>query len=143
MTKRIAVVLLILIFFSKCAYAADFKYIEVFDPKQNKVIKVIQLNDEFQKLATGYLQGIYSIYGKLEPFPDNGYAVKIPLDPAVKVNKGILLNSLVNEIYVIIPEDGPLFMAVFENENKLMCFCFEGDKNLLMKKLDIKFTNPK
>lgn len=80
------------------------------------------------------------IYGKNDPVTQDGYAIKIPLDPAVKV-QGKWLNALINEVYIIIPENDPPFFMIFQNENKLSCFSFNGNIDTLSKVLDFNLPN--
>jgi hypothetical protein len=133
----IVVVLLIILFHSTVVHAEEFKYAEIFDPKQNKVVKVVQLNTEIHDMVARWIKNIEGIYGKNDPISDDGYAIKIPLDPTVKV-EGKWLNALVNEVYIIIPENDPPFFMIFEDENKLCCFPFNGNIDTLSKSLDFK-----
>jgi len=119
------------------ANAHDFKYIEIFDPKQNKVVKVVQSNPEIQNMITSWITNIQGIHGKIDPATDDGYALRIPLDPAVNVNCKYL-NATVSEVYIIIPEKDPPFYGIFLNENKLMFYQFNGDIDMLSKSLDFK-----
>ena len=63
--------------------------------------------------------------------------VKVPLDPAVKV-KGKFLNAEVSEVYILVPEKEPPCYLIFENENKLSSFPFNGDIEKLSNMLDFK-----
>lgn len=136
----ILVFLLIMLFNSTTIRAEEFKYAEIFDPKQNKVVKVVQLNAEIHNMVTSWLNDIDGIYGKFDPISDDGYAIRIPLDPAVRVqNKWV--NTLVNEIYIIIPEKNPPFFIIFEDENKLLCFPFNGDISRLSNCLNFNLNN--
>lgn len=116
-------------------HAEKFRYAEIFNPKQNKVEKVIQVNTELHGMVVEWIKNINGIYGKNDPLTDDGYAVKIPLEPAVKVH-GKYLNALVNEVYIIIPENDPPFFMIFEDENRLCCFPFTGDIDLLSRVLE-------
>jgi len=122
------------------ANANDFKYIEIFDPKQNKVVKVVQSNPEIQNMVTTWITNIQGIYGKNDPATDDGYALRIPLDPAVTVDCK-WLNATVSEVFIIIPEKEPPFYGIFLNENKLMFYPFNGDIDMLSKSLDFKLKN--
>lgn len=133
----IVIFLFIMTLYSTVIYADKFKYIEIFDPKQDKVIKVVQSNTEINNMVTNSIKNINGIYGKNDPLTDDGYAVKIPLEPAVKV-RGKYLNALVNEVYIIIPENDTPFFMIFEDENRLCCFPFTGDIDMLSKSLDFK-----
>lgn len=139
MTKKIpvAIFLFIILLYSTVIYAEGFKYIEIFDPKQDRVVKVVQLNEEIHNMVASWIKNINGIYGKNDPLTDDGYAIKIPLDPAVRVH-GKYLNALVNEVYIIIPENDPPFFMIFEDENKLYCFLFNGNIDMLSKSLDFK-----
>lgn len=139
MTKKATVIifLFIMIMHSLVINAGQFSYVEIFDPKQDKVVKVVQVNTEIHKIVAGLIKSVDGIYGKNDPLTDDGYAIKIPLSPAVKV-QGEWLNTLVHEVYVIIPEKQPPFFMVFENEDKVMCFSFEGNINELSRVLDFK-----
>jgi hypothetical protein len=119
--------------------AKEFKYIQIFDPKQDKVVKVIQSNPQIQDMITSWITNIEGLY-KNDPITDDGYAIKIPLDPTVKVNCKSL-NALVSEVYIIIPENDPPFYLIFEEENKLLSIPFNGDIDKLSKILDFKLNN--
>ena len=118
--------------------AKAFKYIEIFDPKQDKVIKVIQSNPQIQNMITSWITNIEGLY-KNDPITDDGYAIRLPLDPIVKVNC-TSLNALVSEVYIIIPENDPPFYLIFEEENNLLSFPFNGDIDKLSKLLDFKLN---
>ncbi|WP_027626350.1 hypothetical protein [Clostridium lundense] len=116
--------------------AEDFKYVQIFDPKQDKVVKVVQSNPQIQNMITSWITNIQGGY-KNNPITDDGYVVKIPLDPVVKVNSPHL-NALVSEVYILIPENEPPCYLIFENENRLLSLAFNGDIDILSKVLDFK-----
>lgn len=117
--------------------AEESKYIEIFDPKQDKVVKVVQTSKEINNMVLGWINGIEGIYAKNDPVKDDGYAVRFPLDPAIQVqNKW--LNTNVKEVYLMIPENNSPFFMVFETESRLVCFPFTGDVTELSKVLDFK-----
>ncbi len=119
--------------------AKGFRNIEIFDPKQDKVVKVIQSNPQIQDMITNWITNIEGLY-KNDPATDDGYAIRISLDPIVKV-KSKSLNALVSEVYIIIPENDPPFYLIFEEENKLLSFPFNGDIDKLSKLLNFKLNN--
>lgn len=136
MFKKLVVILSFCYIFlnSTPVNAKEFKYIEIFDPKQDKVVKVIQSNPQIQDTIISWITNIEGLY-KNDPATDDGYAVKIPLDPAVKVNC-TSLNAVVSEVYILIPEKAPPCYLIFEDENKLLSLPFNGDIDLLSKVLD-------
>jgi hypothetical protein len=135
MLKKLTLVLIILLSISTNILAKEYLYVQIFDPKQDKVVQIVQLNSEIQNLVVSYLEDIDTIYGKNDPIPEDGYAIKIPLDPSIKAQKKCL-NALIKEIYIIIPEKEPPFIMLFEKENKLLCFTFRGDVKTLSKALN-------
>ncbi|MBZ9609243.1 hypothetical protein G9F73_015740 [Clostridium estertheticum] len=139
MTKKILAImfLFIMLLHSTMVRAEELKYIEIFDPKQQKVVKVVQLNPEIHNMVESFIKNVDNIYGKSNPLTNDGYAIRIPLYPAVKVQRECL-NALVYEVYIIIPEKDPPFFMIFEDENRLLCFPFKGDINSLSKILDFK-----
>jgi len=141
MNRKLVVILTLFFIFlnSIPVNAKDFKYIEIFAPKQDMVVKVIQSNSQIQDMITSWITNIEGLY-KNDPTTDDGYAIKIPLDPTVKVNCKSL-NALVSEVYIIIPENDPPFYLIFEEENKLLSFPFNGDIDKLSKILDFKLHN--
>ena len=139
MTKKLLVIifLFIMIMHSTAISAEGFKYVEIFDPKQEEVVKLVQINTEIHKKVASWIKDVDHIYGKSNPLTDDGYAIRIPLDPGVKVH-GKWVKTIVHEVYIIIPEKGASIFMIFDNEDKLLCFPFNGDLNELSKLLDFK-----
>ena len=139
MIKRISIVLMLLtiLFHSTVIRAEGFKYVEIFDPKQNKVVKVVQLTAEIHNMVANWIMNVDSIYAKNDPLTDDGYAIRIPLDPAVKLQVKHL-SIIVNEVYIIIPENNPSFFIITTNENIVYCFPFNKNVDILSKVLDFK-----
>jgi hypothetical protein len=138
MLKKLLAALSFLIIFLHSIYVGseDFKYVEIFDPKQDKVVKVVQSNPQIQAMITGWITNIEGLH-KNDPATDDGYVVKIPLDPIVKVNSKSL-NALISEVYILIPENEPPCYLIFENENRLLSLVFNGDIDTLSNILDFK-----
>ncbi|ERI92741.1 hypothetical protein HMPREF1982_02148 [Clostridiales bacterium oral taxon 876 str. F0540] len=138
MFKKLLIVLFILFIFTSTNHvnAEDFNYVEIFAPKQDKVVKVVQSNPQIQNMITNWIVNIDGLY-KNDPATDDGYVVKIPLNPAVKVNCEYL-NTSVREVYILIPENEAPCYLIFENENRLLSLPFNGDIDMLSKALDFK-----
>lgn len=139
MIKKLFIVLSFLVIFlhSICVNAEGFKYIEVFDPKQDKVVKVVQSNPEIQNTIASWIANLEGY--KNDPATDDGYVIKIPLDPSARM-KCMSLSALVSEVYILIPENDPPCYLIFEdeNKNKLSSFVFNGDIDWLTNILDFK-----
>lgn len=136
MLKKLLFILCLCVIFLHSTYvnAEGFKYVEIFDPKQDKVVKVVQSNPQIQDMITSWIINLEGTY-KNAPATDDGYVVKIPLDPIVKVNCKSF-NSLVSEVYILIPENEPPCYLIFEDENKLISLVFNGDIDKLSNILD-------
>lgn len=142
MSKKILVIifLFIILLHSTVASATGFKYVQIFDPKQDKVVKVVQVNDEIHKMVVSWIKDVDVLYAKNNPLTDDGYAIRVPIYPAVRV-QGKCLNALVDNVFIIIPKyDSPFFM-IFEDDNKLLCFPFKGNINTLSKILNFELKS--
>lgn len=135
MLKRAILILIIILLPSANIHAEEYKKIEIFDIDKEKVVKVVKSNSKIQKAAVSYINEITGIYCKLKPIPDKGYGIKIFLQPSVTI-KNKWIDTVIDEVIIIIPKDeGPPFLIIFENEDKLLCFTFKGDIDILLKKL--------
>jgi len=147
MTKKILAIIFLFLFIlhslvlhSIVASAQEFKYVEIFDPKQDKVVKLVQLNEDINNMVTTWIKDVDGLYGKSNPITNDGYAIRVPLDPEVRL-QGKWLNALVNNVYIIIPEKDVPFFIIFDDDNKLFCYPFKGDINELSKVLNFKLKD--
>jgi len=142
MKKKILAVLFlfIIIWHSAAISAEEYNCVEIFDPKQNKVVKVVELNAKIHNMVSSWIKDVDGIYGKSNPLTNDGYAIRVPLYPAVKV-QGKWLNAIVNDVYIIIPQHDAPFYMIFDNDDKLLCFPFNGNINDLSKVLDFKLKS--
>jgi len=142
MNKKILAIIFLFIFIlnSKVVFGEEIKYVEIFDPKQDKVVKLVRLNEDIHNMVTAWIKDVDGIYGKSNPITNDGYAIRVPLDPEVRIQNKFI-NELVNNVYIIIPENDAPFFIIFDDENKLLCYPFKGNINELSKILDFKFQN--
>ena len=147
MNKKILAIIFLFIFIlhsfilnSIVVFAQEVKYVEIFDPKQDKVVKLVRLNEDIHNMVTAWIKDVDKIYGKSNPITNDGYAIRVPLDPEVRI-QGKFINELVNNVYIIIPENDPPFFIIFDDDNKLFCYPFNGDINELSKILNFKLQN--
>lgn len=113
--------------------------IEIFDIGKEQVIKKVSSNDAIQKEVKSYLKGITGMYVKIRPIPEKGYMVKIPLEPPIKVENS-WLNSLVDQMILVLPEHEVPYLLVFDNENRAVFYTFKGTVKGLLKQLDFQAT---
>lgn len=131
----IFIVSIVLVLSSTSVKAHEGYNIEIFDVHKEEVIKTVPWNPLIQEEVVGYLNSITGLYAKFNPVPEKGFAVKVFLDPVVRVENN-LLDSFVDEVIIMFPSDNSPFLLAFENESNLMCFTFKGDTNKLLKLLD-------
>lgn len=117
-----------------------YENIEIFDINKGAVIKKVPWTPVIQEETANYLKGITNLYTKFKPIPKKGYMVKIPLAPPVTV-KNQWLDTLVDEVIIIIPDQGKPFLLVFEDGNKALFFNFEGDTEALLENLNLHPEN--
>lgn len=140
MSKRSAIIsflILILMFLSPLLNIQVLagENIEIFDITEEEVVKVLPSNTKVQKEIIRYLYNITGMYPKFNPVPERGFAVKVFLEPPVAI-KNELLNSTIDEVTVIFPEEDSPFLMIFQNEDNLVCYNFKGKTNKLLRKLN-------
>lgn len=135
MLKRTILIFMTIFIYCVNVYGEDFGNVEIFNIDKEKVVKVIQSNMEIQNLAVSYIEGIEGIYGKFNPVPKSGHAIKIPLNPPVKIQTK-LTDAVVDVVIIMFPKDEAPFLAIFEDVNKLVCFTFKGDTDRLWRSLE-------
>jgi hypothetical protein len=137
MMRKIMIVLLSALFlYSPCIQAQGIKNVELFDIQKDSVTQIVPTNAEFQKAAEESLKGINGIYVKVKPIPNQGYMVKIPLEPSIQINNE-WLNELVNEVIIIFTKEEPPYLMVFDDENNPHFFHFQGNTNIIVKTFNL------
>ncbi|ALC90772.1 hypothetical protein AM500_13975 [Bacillus sp. FJAT-18017] len=138
MIKKIVACLLILgLLTNNFVFAETNAGIEIFDITQEKVIKTAPVTPDIQQEAAMYLKGITGLYPKINPIPKQGFMIRIPLDPKIKVENQ-WFNNTVDEVIVIFPVNEDPFLLLFDGQNKALFFNFKGDTGQLMNKLNFK-----
>ncbi|MCM3770551.1 MULTISPECIES: hypothetical protein [Priestia] len=134
--KWVAVCVVFAAFIFPQAVSAEQPKVEVFQIETGKVIRSTLKPPSVQKEAEKSIASITGLYKKVSPLPKKGYLVKIPLDPAVKIENSSV-NTLASEvIFVLEPNQKPIMM-VFDNENRTYFFEFTHDLTLLRKALQL------
>lgn len=99
-------------------------FIEVFDIAKGEVILKAESNESIQKEARNFLDSISGMVVKVKAFPEKGRIIKIPLGTSVYIENQYL-NSLVNEIFLILPEQGRPYLMVLDYKGRPEFFNFE------------------
>jgi hypothetical protein len=137
MVRKIMIVLLSVVFlYCPSTHAHGIKNVELFDIQKDTVTQVVSSNTFFQKAAKDYLHGINGIYVKVRPIPNQGYMIKIPLEPSVQINNE-WINDLVDEVIIIFTKDEKPYLMVFDDENNPHFFHFQGNTDILVKTFNL------
>lgn len=130
-------VLFIILLHPQTHHAEGYQQIEIFDPLQEKVVKVVETNKDINDMVVGWINGIDGFYSGIDPIKDDGYAIRFPINPSIQLQNQ-WLKTTVKEVYLIIPENNPPFFLVFETEDKLVSFPFKDDISGLSNVLNFK-----
>ncbi|WP_055667890.1 hypothetical protein [Desnuesiella massiliensis] len=142
MIKKLILFIIVVFLIPINAKAEEFRYIEIFSIDEGKVVKLIQSNSEIESLVYNYLNAIDGVYSKFDPVPKEGYAIKLTLNPSLKVQSK-WINCFVDRVIIMLPTNDNPFLMVFENDNKLVCFTFKGDVDSLLKSLNFSLDDKK
>ncbi len=109
--------------------------IELFDIGKNKITKTFPTNPNIQLEVEKVIEEIDNIVKKLNPIPDNGYMIKIPLEPSVRLENEWIY-ALIDEVILIIPKAEKPYLLIFDDENNLHFLTFETEIDTLLDALE-------
>jgi len=107
-------------------FAQTNSQIEIFDIHKGKVIRVLEMDRNIHHKAEKILGDITGVVVKYNPIPNNGYMIRIPLEPNVKVRNQWFVD-LVDEVTIIIPDQEKAYLMVVDDENQPHFLTFKGD----------------
>ncbi|MFL0245643.1 hypothetical protein [Candidatus Clostridium stratigraminis] len=142
MTKKVLVILLLftMLLPSIPSFAMGSPCADIIDTKQNIVIKSVQVNSEINNIVSSWVNSIDNFCGKISPLTVEGYKVRVTLNPPVEMHKKSL-TAKVNEVYIIVPQNKPPFLIIYEDKNKPSYFKFHGNIDNLSKALGFNLRN--
>ncbi|GIN93693.1 hypothetical protein J6TS1_17830 [Siminovitchia terrae] len=137
MIKKVLLYIIISQLLSTNAIAQTNQHIQIFDVNKGKVIKNVQMNTDLQQEVEKFLEGITGVYVKINPFPNKGFMIRVPLEPNVMA-RNQWFNDLVDEVIIIFSGQEDPYIMVFDNENRPYFFTFESDTVKFMGLLNFK-----
>ncbi|MFJ7730221.1 hypothetical protein ACIQXV_29610 [Neobacillus sp. NPDC097160] len=137
MIKKVLISFCIFILYTTNAMAQTNHQIQIIDIKKGEVIKSVQKTPDLQQEVVKILEGITGVYVKLNPYPNNGFVIKTPLEPNIMV-KNQWFNDLVDEVMIIFPVQEKPYLLVFDNENQSHFYKFQGNTNKFLGLLNFK-----
>ncbi len=112
--------------------------IEIYDTRQDKVVKSVQAKPEIRNLIIEWINQTDAICAKVNPFSNEGYIVKAPLEPPVVVESE-WIHGPIGEVYIVLPKQDSPFYVVLDEFGHISCYNINGDLNLLSQLLDFDF----
>ncbi|NMD71209.1 hypothetical protein HHO41_12955 [Bacillus sp. DNRA2] len=137
MFKKVIGIIIVFQLICTIASAQTNRQIEIFDISKGKVIRNVQSKPEIQEEVKEFLEGITGVYVKYNPIPNEGFMIRIPIDRPVMV-KNKWFNDLVDEVTIIFSGQENPYLMVFDDENRMHIFTFEGDTAKLLKLLNFR-----
>lgn len=112
----------------------------VLDIKTNKIIKTTPPNPNVQLETVKIMKAIDGVVKKINPIPNKGLMVKIPLEPSFHLqNKWV--NALIDEVIIIIPENEMPYLLLYDDENNSYFCTFDTKIDMLINTLNIPSTS--
>ncbi|MCC3357034.1 hypothetical protein [Bacillus sp. REN16] len=135
MIKKVLVGIFVLQLISTHAVAETNQQVQIFDISQGKVIKYVEVTTDLQQEVEKFLEGISGVYAKYNPIPNQGFMIRIPLEPNIMV-RSQWFDDLVDEVTIIFPKQENPYLMVFDDENNSYFLTFTGDTTKLLSLLN-------
>ncbi|MFT4414577.1 hypothetical protein ACLM5H_12030 [Fredinandcohnia humi] len=135
--KKVIVYICIFQLISSNGFALTNQQIQIFDINKGKVIKNVQTNTDIQREVENFLEGITGVYVKYNPIPNNGFMIRIPLEPNIMVRTR-WFDDLLDEVTIIFTDQENPYLMVFDDENKPYFLTFEGNTVKFLALLNFK-----
>lgn len=97
---------------ARAEYMAD---VEVFDIEQEQVVKRFANTSEIQDEMKKYLETIDRSVPPLETVPKKGKMVRVPLQPALKVENQWIRSLVYEAFFIVLPDHEPFIILYDEN----------------------------
>lgn len=112
--KKILTVLLLFIFFNQSVIATNIPVnVSIFNVKQERVVKVLALNSQFEQSIIDILNSSPDLYGGFSINPDSGLILHIPFPSPIEVMNSIYSDKI-KEIYLFLePGKKPKALVFF------------------------------
>jgi hypothetical protein len=120
---------IVLLAFSINSHNPNQANLQIFDVKQEKVIKQSPLSSDLQESIMQLLQSSPAIYGNIDMNPKSGLILHVQFDKPVKLSSAIY-PDLVKEVYLFLePGLQPKSLIFFQSTKKFIVVVLKGDSN--------------
>ncbi len=132
--KMLVLFITVSFFLAGMAVYAD-ECAEIFDIKQERVIKSVEMNKAIKKEALKLAGRIAGPCMKLRPVPESGYMIGIPIEPSEKLHS-TMGSCTVKRLIVVIPGKGDVILGVLDDREKFLFYYIKDNAAGLLKKLN-------
>lgn len=139
MLKKMVIILIIILSFPIKTFAIETINIEIFSVDKASIVKNTSSNSNIENQVRNYLKNVTGIYAKLNPVPNSGYMIKVPLESPFEI-KNQWTNSFVDEVVIIFPKDESPYLLIFDNKDNPIFFTFKGDIDIFLKDLTFELN---
>ena len=112
--------------------------IEIFDVSEGKIVKSSDITDEIKKEAVNNINNITGLYVKVNPIPNKGKIIRVPLGSDVEVyNKWVRDSGIttVEDAFFIYPEEEKSYILILDYDYRPFFFTYEGADEKLRSRL--------
>lgn len=115
--------------------------VEVFDISRGEVVVKKPLNADIQNEVFNYVKTIKSLYTKVMPFPEKGYVIRVPFDPARAVDIKLLNDAgikTLDSVFIIVSDKEAPIILVLDSQRRPYFYTFNASVKPLLDYLKIK-----
>ena len=113
--------------------------IQIFDVAKGKIVKKMSSGPAVEAEAEKIINSITGLYAKVKPFPEKGYIVRVPCNPALIVQNSYI-NATVDKMYIIFTQNEPPIVLILDSKDRPFVYNFSCSTDTLVKYLNFKFN---
>lgn len=116
----------------------DPPLVQIFDVKQEKVVKQYPLNRDLEKSITELLNASPRMYGGIDMNPKSGLILHAKFKSPIQISSLIYPDSI-KEVYLFLePEVDPKALIFFSSSSKFIIVVLKGDSDQFMKENNLR-----
>lgn len=114
---------------------SEVAQVEIFEIETEQVVKTVPNTACIQREVEKYIDSIYDTFKGINPVPETGFMVKIPLDPTITIDNEWLQSEL-DTVIIIQPENEDPYLLTFDEDNRPRVFLFDSPIEGLLEQLE-------
>ncbi len=115
--------------------------VEVFDISKGEVVVKKAISAELQNEVFNYVKTIKSLYTKIMPFPEKGFVIRVPFDPARNIDLKLLNEAgikTLDSVFIIVSEKESPVLLILDSQRRPYFYSFNASIQPLLDFLQIK-----